>query len=219
MQLQLQTRRPEFCVVLINGPDADSYDLRCVEDLLEPWISIRRIPHRLTTREASCQALMELLNTNAELFFKIDSDDIYQREYLAEYLRSIGPGTGRDPPAGWCANLIDQYWWNAGADGSASIRRVGFRQGLGLSKREQDRGVRIGAPPTFAFDRRVAELLTAQSHRPPYDQIDSDDQCWRTILIDHDIVIRQIETSKPVFGYLRHADNTSNLRSSNSNPD
>lgn len=43
---------------------------------------------------------------------------------------------------------------------------------------------------------------------PPYTRISSDDRAWRTVLFEHGIVIEQVRTPQPVFGYLRHSDNT-----------
>ncbi len=211
MQMQLQTRRAEVYVVTINGADAAKYDFRSVEDLLDPWIDLLTVSRALTTREASTIAVERLLELGVDLFFKIDSDDLYMRNYLAYYEEEIQARRLCDQPVGFCANLIDQYWLNARPGGSATVQRVRFAKGLGLSKLEESRGMRVGAPPTFAFDRRVAELLAAQGRRPPYEHISSDDQAWRTILIDNGLLIDQISTTRPVFGYLRHDNNTSQL--------
>ena len=86
MQMHLQTQPSGSLVILINGPDAATYDLRCVEDLLEPWIDITRVARSMSTREASTLAIERLLESDTDLFFKIDSDDIYQRNYLRDYV-------------------------------------------------------------------------------------------------------------------------------------
>jgi len=88
MQMRLQTRQPDAYLILINGENADSYDLRCIDDLLHPWISIQRVSRKLTPREASTLAVAELLQSDIDLSFKIDSDDIYRVNYLQTILIS-----------------------------------------------------------------------------------------------------------------------------------
>jgi hypothetical protein len=212
MQMHLQTRRPDAYIVLLNGMSAAKYDQRCIEDLQEPWIDIKCEPRQLTTLEASTIALERLLRLDIDIFFKVDSDDVYFRTYISEFIGALQTQGVFERPNSFCANLIHQYWWNALACGGATINRVHFLKGLGLRADEEARGVKVGAPPTFCFNRSVAELLVAQGRRPPYNQIPSDDQAWRTILIDHGIVIDQIRTENPVFGYLRHTGNTSQIR-------
>jgi hypothetical protein len=213
MQLILQTRSPDVCVILINGPEAARYDRRCVEDLLNASMDIVVVPEKLTTRRASAYAIQRLLEHQVDWFFKIDSDDIYHREYLEVYLQSMEQLQLASPGQPICCNLTHQYWWNAQDNGSATIQKVHFQKGLGLSPKEELRGVKVGAPPTFAFNQPVAELLVAQTDQSPYSIMEADDRAWRTILIDHGIVIQQIKTAKPVFGYLRHSGNTSQLSS------
>lgn len=211
MQLLLQTKRPDVCVVLLNGPNADRYDRRCIEDLLDPSFDLVVVPQELSTREASALGIQRLLEHNVDNFFKIDSDDIYMREYLETYVECLRLSQLLGNAEPFCCNLTHQYWWNARENGSATIQRVHFQKGLGLFHKEELRGVKVGAPPTFAFNRRVAELLVAQTDQFPYNTMAADDRAWRTILIDHGIVIQQIQTPKPIFGYLRHSANTSQL--------
>lgn len=216
MQIHLQTRRPDICVVHINGPDARRYDLRCVEDLIEPWINIMYTPGPLSgTRLATTAGVKRLLELGADLFFKIDSDDIYQRKYFSQYLDKLIEMNLLNRPTGFCANLVDQYWVNGKPGGAAAIQKVRFLKGLGLRKEEIERGMQVGAPPTFAFDRPVAELLSAKYQLPKYARLRSDDAAWRLILLDHAILIDQVSTVEPVFGYLRHDGNVSTLAGNN----
>lgn len=208
MQMLLQTRLPDSYVILINGEDADVYDRRAIDDLIEPWTSLVTIARSMTTLEVSTSALELLLESDAQLFFKIDSDDLYSRNYLetiVDHVESLSP-LGRDQ--GFCLNLIDQLWLNEQPGGGATIANYKFHNGLGLSDEEKAKGMRVGAPPTFAFDRKAAELLVRHSRQPPYDHIPADDRAWRHILFDHGIVIEQVRSPEPVFGYLRHSDNT-----------
>lgn len=208
MQMLLQTRRPDQYLLLVNGEDAEAYDRRLITDLLEPWITVVCVPRSITTREASTRALELLLESDADLFCKIDSDDVYFRGYLQAIVAQIELLGLRERNEGFCVNLIDQLWINSRAEARATIHPYTFRRGLGLGKEEERRGVRVGAPPTYVCDRAAAQLLVRYCVQPPYAKISSDDRAWRTVLFEHGIVIEQVRTPQPVFGYLRHSDNT-----------
>jgi len=212
MQMMLQTRLPDAHIVLINGENAASYDLRAVADLIEPWMSLVPIARSMTTREAYTLALELLLQSDVEIFFKIDSDDIYCRNYIEVILEQIASRGLHERQQGFCLNLVDQLWLNASPDGSATIRDYTFRTGLGISKEEEARGIRVGAPPTFVFDRPVAELLVRHARRDPYSRERFEDRAWRNILREHEILIELVGTPNPVFGYLRHSGNISTLK-------
>ena len=215
MQMQLQTVTPDVHLIVINGDKAVTYDLRCVDDLISSQVSILRVPRSMTTLEVSRLAVQELLSRNVELFFKIDSDDIYKRDYIREIVKRIESHGLRSKEKGFCINLRNQLWLNGDSRGGASINKVGFRNGLGLSECEKQAGMQVGAPPTYAFDRRVAELLMQQSECEPYRNDHSDDRAWRRILYDHADGIECFETAEPVFGYLRHGTNTCQIAGEN----
>ena len=218
MQMLLQTRRPDQYLVLVNGEDAEAYDRRLIADLIEPWITVVSVPRTITTREASTAALELLLQEDADLFCKIDSDDVYFRGYLQAIVHQIELLGLRERKDGFCLNLIDQLWINARAEARATIHPYTFHRGLGLGQEEERKGVRVGAPPTYVCDRAAAQLLVRYSVQPPYTKISSDDRAWRTVLFEHGIVIEKVSTPQPVFGYLRHSDNTCGIKAAKKNP-
>lgn len=208
MQMLLQTRQADHYVVLVNGEDAANYDYRAVSDLIEPWVSLVTMPKLMSTVEVSTAALELLLQNDVQLFFKIDSDDLYFRNYLQTFVDYVESAGLHKLGEGFCLNLIDQLWLKAQPGGGAAIREQPFYYGLGLSDQEKAKGMRVGAPPTFVFDRTAAKLLVEHSHRQPYAHLMQDDRVWRHILFDHGIIIQQVSTPQPVFGYLRHSSNS-----------
>ncbi len=207
LQMAVQTRPPDRHLVLLNGEDAATYDRRLIIDLLRPSTLIEVAPWTLPNREVSTLAVERLLEFDLDIFCKIDSDDVYFANYLATIAEHIEASPQLKPGDGFCVNLSEQLRIHS-AGGNASIHAESFRNGLGLTAAEQQRGVRVGAPPTYAFDRKAAELLVLHSRRPPYNQIRSDDIAWRTILFDHGITIDCLATPQPVIGYVRHGSNT-----------
>ena len=106
-------------------------------------------------------------------------------------------------------NLIDQLWLTLDTKGNAIFRNGAFHQGLGLSEYDIERGIKVGLPPTTVFDQTIAELIVANAARPRYANIVSDDILYREILIDNGIIIEQLSTEQPVFGYTVHDSNIS----------
>lgn len=215
MQMLLQTRRPDRYVVLINGEEAEKYDRRAISDLIEPWMSLVTMPRNMTTREVSTAAVERLLEEGTELFFKVDSDDLYFRSYVQTLVDHVVEQRLAERDDGFCLNLIEQLWLNEASGGGATICNYKFHNGLRLCDYEKEKGMRVGAPPTYVFDRRSAELLVRYSNEAPYSQWRHDDTAWRHVLFDHGIVIEQVRTPQPVFGYLRHADNSCVVRGTN----
>ncbi|MGB7344413.1 MAG: hypothetical protein WBD20_09385, partial [Pirellulaceae bacterium] len=160
MQMRLQTVTPDAYVILINGDHAEQYDLRAIDDLIQPWMHVVYRNEPMTTRAASIAAVDELLGRDVDVFFKIDSDDLYRAEYLQTVIDYIDREGLRNREEGFCVNLRNQLWLEADGRGGATIRDAPFSRGLGLSENEQQEGVAVGAPPTFCFSREIACLLT-----------------------------------------------------------
>ena len=205
MQMSLQSRVPDLHVIVVNGPEP--YDHRFIDDLRRPWMKFIRIRRKMNTREASLHAIEYLLKHDLDVFFKIDSDDLYATDYIASVIRLVDQHELGIRDA-WCLNLRKQFWINSLPNGGASLGPASFRHGLGLSANEKAAGVEVGAPPTYSFNRRAAELILDGMKRSAYRKYRSDDLAMRRILADQGVTIDCFPTDKPVFGYVRHEGNT-----------
>ena len=209
LQICAQSLRPDAHAILINGPEADTYDTRYIDDLRDGRLMIRTDPRQLSTLLASTAAIKMLLERSIDLYFKIDSDDLYLSNYVESIVQYIFDAPLDPLNDSYCLNLTHQYWIDARFGGPAIIREIEFREGLGLSDDERAKGIVVGAPPTFVFNRRIAELLVSQVEADPSRHYPGDDYAWRHILYSHGVTITRVRTPRPVFGYLTHGGNTS----------
>ena len=206
LQMKAQTCRPDLHYLLINGTDADYYDLRTIVDLLDEKIALNTYPHNSNNAFLAPKCIKALLHQGVDLFYKIDSDDMYYSNYVETILHHFQNYPQQN---GLMVNLIDQYWLALGAKGNALVRQGEFHQGLGLSEHDIARGIKVGLPPTTVFDRTIAELIVANAGNSRYSHIVSDDILFREILIDNGIMIEQLSTEQLVFGYTVHNSNIS----------
>ncbi len=206
LQMKAQTRRPDIHYLLINGADADSYDLNTIADLLDEKIVIQTYPHDSNNALLAPKCIKALLDSDADLFYKIDSDDMYYCTYVETMLHHFQSYSQKK---GLMVNLIDQFWLSLDAEGNAIIRNGAFHQGLGLSEYDIERGIKVGLPPTTVFDQAIAELIVVNANKSRYANIVSDDILYREILFDNEIVIEQLSTEQPIFGYMVHDSNIS----------
>ena len=211
MQMRLQTAQPFVHLILINGPLADAYDLRLVEDLLCDTIHVRKVSKPLVNRQSAGLAVKQLLTFDIDAIAKIDSDDVYATDYLEQTLRAIEGAGLWDRTTGFCSQLYDQFWLRTDENGSGRISKAAFEFGLGLTDQEIDRGLRVGAPPTTVIDVRAARLVASHFNDPAYRMIASDDITWRTLLFDHGIKIERLKVRRGIFFYHRHGSNTCSL--------
>jgi hypothetical protein len=209
MQMRLQTIPPDIHYILINGEDAENYDNRLIIDLIDERHKIDVLNQDAHIRELSGSCVDTLLKEGIDLFFKIDSDDIYHTNYISVIVGAIENNNLWEQENGFCINLVDQLFTTVDGCGNAEIRQHDFMQGLGLSPEEIADGMQVGAPPTFVFDRKVAEVIVAHSDDPAYRKFTYDDKAWRTLLFDRGIPIFQCSTTSPVFSYIKHGGNSS----------
>jgi len=206
LQMKAQTRRPDVHYLLINGADADSYDLSTIADLLDEKIVIQTYAHDSNNALLAPKCIKALLDNNFDLFLKVDSDDMYYVHYVETLLHHFQDHPQTD---GLMVNLIDQFWLSLDTNGNAIVRNGAFHQGLGLNEHDIERGIKVGLPPTTAFDRTIAQLIVSNADTPRYAHITSDDILYREILIDNGIIIEQLSTEQPIFGYTVHDSNIS----------
>ncbi|MEM7357996.1 MAG: hypothetical protein AAF431_02735 [Pseudomonadota bacterium] len=207
--MQAQTRRPDRHLILFNGEQAAKYDTRVIEDLIDDSLLLKAYPYDDSIAHLSVQCLKLLLEQDIDVFFKIDSDDMYASNYvevIAAYIENRSLDKSSEP---FAINLINQLWLSVDNNNDVSIREHEFHRGLGLSKREIAQGVQVGAPPTYVMNRSAMELIVNNAENAKYQQIKSDDILFRQILIDNGIVVERLSTPKPVFGYVQHAKNSS----------
>jgi len=206
LQMKAQSRRPDLHYILLNGAGSENYDLRTIRDLLDEKIILNVFPQNYNTAQLGAFCIKALLEKNVDLFIKVDSDDMYYSYYVETALNCF---EGVTETQGYCTNLIEQLWVEMDAGGNACIQEMNFHEGLGLSQYDKERGVKMGAPPTFVFNRPIAELIDAKAGEARYSEIIYDDILFREILIDNGVVIQQVRTAEPVFGYLKHSSNSS----------
>lgn len=213
LQMIAQSRQPDHYSILLNGNDEQLsemlyYDLYSGHD----WIKVQSQPGSMLTIEAYSRALEPLLDTDTDLFVKIDSDDIYRRHYLQQYIENIDRHfTEYKRPKGFCFNLVGQTWINAADPRNVSVEPWAAVGGLGLTYVEQAKGMTCGAPPTYVFDRRAAEVLMRWKGHPRYSVDVASDRTWRNLLFEAGIPITCLLTNDPIFGYVRHEANTCTL--------
>jgi len=71
------------------------------------------------------------------------------------------------------------------------------------------KGIKVGAPPTFVLNKHAAKIIVDNVDKPEYQDLGYDDVTMRNLLFDHGVVIEQIRTQRPIFGYVVHGGNTS----------
>lgn len=209
LQMQAQTLRPDKHVIMFNGEQATSYDTRVIQDLADDSLILKAYPYNSSIAELSVHCLKILLEHDIDLFFKIDSDDMYTNNYIQTIAAEFAQRSEdlNDKPL--VLNLINQLWLTVQPDNDVGIRESSFAQGLGLSSAEIEQGIQVGAPPTYVMNRSAVELIVNDAERPEFQRIPSDDILFRRILIKHGVVIQRVSTESPVFGYVQHAKNSS----------
>ncbi len=212
LQMQAQTRLPDTHLILINGVDALDYDSRTVTDLINQRVQFKAYPYDANTSELTVQCLKIMLEQGVDLFFKIDSDDMYYCNYIETFLEEIGEEKLAQTEKAFAANLVDQLFITAQDNTAVKIKRAHFQRGLGLPPHEIEKGIKVGAPPTYVFNRKAAQLIVDNADNPKYRHLTYDDAMMRNLLFDHGVVIDQITTKEPIFGYVRHGSNISSIK-------
>jgi len=213
MQMISQSRRPDYYSLFING-NTQERDCSLFQDLLTayPWINKHSGGESMLTVEVKHHAMQPLLHTDTSLFVMIDSDDVYDCDYLERYVRMIDESLAAKPqPNGFCFNLINQRWIDTEAGQPVLWKHWPAVNGLGITPSERKKGIVCGAPPTYVFDRKAAEALQGWRDHPRYSVDTSSDRSWRNMLFDAGIPITCVGTVPPIFGYVRHESNTCKL--------
>lgn len=213
MQMLLQTRPPDVHALFFNGADEMCHDRKLINDLIDSRHPVVHKREDMSILAAHGCALDMLLETNVNLFFKIDSDDVYKRQYIATIIERLPEYglTPNSPP--FCINLIDQMWIYAQSVNHVEAYPLSFENGLGLLPEERKKGIVVGAPPTYVFNRSAASLLSRWQDYPAYSTDKHADRAWRNILFDNGVTIKKMPTPHyPVFGYVRHDSNYCVLR-------
>jgi glycosyltransferase involved in cell wall biosynthesis len=202
LQVIAQTVRPQFHSVVASGEDSDR---RFIDDLVDDSILLASVAEPNATLSAYTRGLEELHAKGVNLFVCLDHDCVYKRKYLqavSEFVRSAGLNADDGL---FCLNLIDQQWITLYDDARADIEARHFRRGLGLSIEEANQVV-VGAPPTFVFGRGAAEIVIERYRKSGQPATVYHDIFWRRVLLDAGIQITQVQTSAPVFAYVRHSN-------------
>lgn len=203
LQVATQTLAPDFHVILASGAGCDR---RVLEDLLDRTTLFRTLPEGTPTLAAYAIGLKVLLDKGTDLFCCLDHDCLYYRDYL-KVIRQFVRTRRLDIKRGdFCLNLIDQYWLKLYEDDRATLEPRSFHEGLGLAPEEAKR-IKVGAPPTFVFGRRAAEVAIASASRDTAALNGFHDIVWRRALLEAGIQITQVKTPRPVFAYVRHRNN------------
>lgn len=213
MQMLLQTRPPDVHALFFNGADEMCHDRKLINDLIDSRHPVVHRREDMSILAAHGCALDMLLETNVNLFFKIDSDDVYKRRYIEAIIERL-PEYGFTPDSPpFCINLIDQLWVDVKSFDQVESSSFSFDNGLGLLPEEREKGMVVGAPPTYVFNRSAARLLSKWQDYPAYSKDKHADRAWRNILFDNGVTITKIPTPYcTVFGYVRHDSNYCVLR-------
>jgi glycosyltransferase involved in cell wall biosynthesis len=203
LQIATQTVRPHFHSVVASGGE---FDGRFIDDLLDDTTLLTCVPQPVTTLACYTLGLEELQAREVNLFFCLDHDCVYKRQYI-EAVCGYVESAGLDLNEGlFCLNLIDQQWITLYDDARADLQLQSFQMGLGLSA-EEAKLVVVGAPPTFVFGRAAAEVVIARVRQGGTAGNGYHDMFWRRVLRDAGVRITQVRTAEPVFAYVRHSNN------------
>lgn len=177
-------------------------DRAAIHDLINSSTTWHAVGSTTSPIAAFLSAVRLLYEQNVELFFGIDPQNVYRRDYITNAVARITNSRISIADSAFCFNLIHQEWAAWQTEGAGNIFPYHFNGGLGLAPEEQSAGQQVGAPGTFIFTRPAAErLLTLCGNLDEYADV-AYDIVLRRYLLHKGINIQLLKTESPVFVHM-----------------
>jgi hypothetical protein len=183
LQVAAQTLVPDFHAIIAAS---SAFHRSVLNDLIDRTTLYREVPPETSTLAAFSLGLEELFAKRVQLFFCLDHDCLYYRDYVETICRFVRSKRLNLKKGDFCLNLIDQHRINLYNDDSATVEMGSFAPSTFVFGR--------GAAAAAVIDAAKTETLTSNGFH---------DITWRRALCDLGIQITQVKTRAPVFGYVR----------------